>query len=132
MSKTLRTPLGQVRGLGASKEGVGHFIQQRASAILLVFLMPWLLFHLICIGTCNVSAATRFAAAQTFLATPWNAILTVIAIGAALFHMRLGVQVVIEDYIHKHGTKLVLLLANTFAAIVLFAITVYAVFSAAV
>lgn len=131
MSNSMRTPLGQVRGLGSAKEGVHHFITQRVSAIALVFLIPWLIYSMVSISQ-GESPQLRYEAAREFLASPWNAILTLTSIAAALYHMRLGVQVVIEDYVRKQSTKMILLLLNTFAAIGFFVITVYAVFSAAV
>ena len=130
MSNSMRTPLGQVRGLGSAKEGALHFITQRASAIALVFLVPWMIYSIVMIAQAD-SAQLRYDAALAFIQSPWNAVLTLITIGTSLYHMRLGLQVVIEDYIQKHSTKILLLLLNSFAAIVLFVITVYAVFSAA-
>ena len=97
MKESLRTPLGKVRGLGSAKHGAGHFITQRVSAIGLLFLVPWFLISLI--------GATRggYDAALAWASEPLNAVLTLLAVGAALYHMRLGMQVVIEDYVHHHG-----------------------------
>ena len=121
MSQSLRTPLRQVRGLGSAKEGAGHFIKQRVTAIALIFLVPWFLI--------SVIGATRggYDTAVVWLAQPLNAILVLLAVGAAFYHMRLGMQVVIEDYIGKHSTKVVLLILNTFVAAALFAASAYSV-----
>lgn len=127
MSKqSIRTPLGQVRGLGSAKHGAGHFITQRVSAIGLLFLVPWFLFSLI--------AAVRggYDGALAFVADPFNAVLILLAVGAALYHMRLGMQVVVEDYIARNSTKAVLLILNTFICIVLFAAAAYAVLKIAI
>ena len=126
MKESLRTPLGKVRGLGSAKHGAGHFITQRVSAIGLLFLVPWFLISLI--------GATRggYYAALAWASEPLNAVLTLLAVGAALYHMRLGMQVVIEDYIAKHGTKNVLLVLNTFICVVLFAAAAYAVLKIAI
>ena len=126
MKESLRTPLGKVRGLGSAKHGAGHFITQRVSAIGLLFLVPWFLISLI--------GATRggYDAALAWASEPLNAVLTLLAVGAALYHMRLGMQVVIEDYIAKHGTKNVLLVLNTFICGVLFAAAAYAVLKIAI
>lgn len=127
MSKeSLRTPLGKVRGLGSAKHGAGHFITQRVSAIGLLFLVPWFLISLI--------GAVRggYDGALAWLSEPLNAVLTLLAVGTALYHMRLGMQVVVEDYIAKHGTKNVLLVLNTFICIVLFVAAAYAVLKIAI
>ncbi len=127
MSKeSLRTPLGKVRGLGSAKHGAGHFITQRVSAIGLLFLVPWFLISLI--------GAVRggYDGALAWVSEPLNAVLTLLAVGTALYHMRLGMQVVVEDYIAKHGTKNVLLVLNTFICIVLFVAAAYAVLKIAI
>ena len=126
MKESLRTPLGKVRGLGSAKHGAGHFITQRVSAIGLLFLVPWFLISLI--------GATRggYDAALAWASEPLNAVLTLLAVGAALYHMRLGMQVVVEDYITKHSTKNVLLILNTFICVVLFAAAAYAVLKIAI
>lgn len=124
--QSIRTPLGQVRGLGSAKHGAGHFITQRVSAIALLFLVPWFLITLI--------GAVRggYDGALTYIADPYNAVLILLTIGAALYHMRLGMQVVVEDYILKNSTKAVLLILNTFICITLFAATAYAVLKIAI
>lgn len=118
---SIRTPLGKVRGLGAAKEGAHHFITQRVSAIALVVLVPWFLFSLI--------SAVRgtYDDALAWIANPLNAVLILVTVGAALYHMRLGMQVVIEDYIGKTSTRAVLLIINTFIPVLLFAATAFAV-----
>ena len=123
--QSIRTPLGKVRGLGAAKEGAHHFIVQRVSAIALIFLVPWLLISLL--------AAVRggYEGAVDFIANPLNAILILLAVGVALYHMRLGMQVVIEDYIAKTGTKLFLLILNTFISVGLFAVAAFSVLAIA-
>lgn len=124
--QSIRTPLGKVRGLGSAKHGVGHFITQRVSAVGLVVLVPWFLITLI--------GAVRggYDGALAYLSDPFNAVLVLLAVGAALYHMRLGMQVVIEDYIAKHGTKAVLLILNTFICVVLFAAAAYSVLKIAI
>ena len=121
MKESIRTPLGKVRGLGSAKEGAGHFIAQRVSAIGLLFLVPWFLISLL--------AAVRGAydGAVDFIANPLNAVLILMAVGGALYHMRIGMQVVIEDYIAKTGTKLFLLILNTFIVVALFAAAAFSI-----
>ena len=126
MSDPVRTPLGNVRGLGSAKEGAHHFIGQRASAIALLVLVPWFLISLL--------GAVRgdYGDARAFIAQPVNAVLTLLTIGAALYHMRIGMQVVIEDYIGRTGTRLFLLLLSSFLCILSFAAAAYAVVAIAV
>jgi succinate dehydrogenase / fumarate reductase, membrane anchor subunit len=121
MSESIRTPLGKVRGLGAAKEGAHHFIAQRVTAIALLFLVPWFLISLL--------SAVRggYQNAIDFVANPINAVLLLLTVGSALYHMRIGMQVVIEDYIAKTGTRMVLLMLNTFIVVALFAATGFAV-----
>lgn len=121
MSTNFETPTAAARGLGSAKAGTGHHIRQRVSAIALIFLVPWFLY--------GVIAASRagFAGATAWMAQPWNAILMILALGAAFYHMRLGMQVIVEDYIHKAGMKQGLLILNTFICVGLFAATALSV-----
>jgi succinate dehydrogenase / fumarate reductase, membrane anchor subunit len=90
VSKTsLRTPLGRVRGLGAAKEGTGHFISQRVSALALMFLLPWFMIAV------ALSFKGGYEAARAFVGNPINSVLLVLFVAAAFYHMRLGLQVVI-------------------------------------
>jgi len=70
--------------------------------------------------------------ALAYIADPVNAVLIILAVGAALYHMRLGMQVVVEDYIAKNSTKVVLLILNTFICVTLFAAAAYAVLKIAI
>ncbi|RIJ31801.1 succinate dehydrogenase, hydrophobic membrane anchor protein [Henriciella algicola] len=121
MSTNFKTPTASARGLGSAKSGTGHHIKQRVSAIALLFLIPWFLYAVI--------AASRggYDGATAWLAQPWNAILMILTLGAAFYHMRLGMQVVIEDYIQKAGMKQGLLILNTFACVGLFTATALSV-----
>jgi len=125
MRESIRTPLGKVRGLGSAKEGVHHFIGQRVTAIALLFLAPWFLITLL------GYVRGGYTAAMTFVAGPLHAILIVVMLGAACYHMRIGMQVVIEDYIGRTGTRLFLLLLNTFVCILVFAVGAFAVLTIA-
>jgi succinate dehydrogenase / fumarate reductase membrane anchor subunit len=99
-----------VRGHGAARSGTHHFITQRASAAALVILIPWFV----------ISAALFLGRGYDsdfgWIANPLNAIGLILLVLAAFYHMRLGLQVVIEDYISKPLTKTLLLLVNTFVA----------------
>jgi succinate dehydrogenase / fumarate reductase, membrane anchor subunit len=120
--RSMRTPLGRVRAHGASGQGTGHFIGQRVSAIALLVLGLWFLVSVVL-----EMRSPGYASAIDFLSTPLNAVGVVLLIVAAFYHMRIGMQEIIEDYIHKHATKAVLLLLNTLVLIALGAGAIFAV-----
>ncbi|MHA6288017.1 succinate dehydrogenase, hydrophobic membrane anchor protein [Maricaulis sp. CAU 1757] len=115
-----RTPTSQVRGMGTSGHAAAHWIAHRVSAIALFVLMPVFVWML------ATSGAPDPAATRAFLASPWGAIVTLLTLTAAFFHMRMGIQEVIEDYISKTGTKAALLIGNTLLVAGLWLITVFA------
>ena len=90
----LRTPLARVRGLGSARAGTGHFWWQRLTAVANVPLT--IAFVVILVSLLGRNQA----AAQQILGTPLVAIIMLLFIGSITYHMRLGMQVVIEDYIH--------------------------------
>lgn len=110
-NSSMRTPLGRVRGLGSAKSGTGHFWLQRVTAVanvLLTLAFLWVVISLI---------GKPYGAAIATLSNPIVAILMLLFIVSGAVHMRLGMQVVIEDYVHHEGLKLVAVMANTFFAI---------------
>ena len=115
-----RTPLARVEGLGAAHSGVGHFWRQRVTAAALVPLAVWF----ICSAFALIGAERSEAIA--FLKEPFNAVMMALFIIAASTHMSLGVQVVIEDYIHREGSKIALLLLNQFFAWIVAAAALFA------
>lgn len=121
MSQSIRTPMNKVRGLGSAKEGAGHFIKQRVTAIALIVLVPLVLFTLLS------ALSGGYESAVAYVSNPLYAVLLLLLTGTAFYHMRLGMQVVIEDYIAKHGTRAVLLMLNTFVSIALFATAAYCI-----
>jgi succinate dehydrogenase / fumarate reductase membrane anchor subunit len=123
--QSLRTPLAKVRGLGSAKEGAGHFIQQRVSAVALLILTPWLAISMI---VNHVFAG--WEAAVIWLTIPWNAVPTALFAIAVFFHMRLGMQVIIEDYIAKPWARITLLIVNTFLTITGALAALYAILQA--
>lgn len=126
MKELIRTPLGKVQGLGSAKHGAGSFIALRVTSIALVLLVPWFLYSLV--------GAVRggYDGALAWIADPINAVLLLIAVGASLHHMALGMKEIVEDYIGRKMTKLTLLLLNTFVCIALFAAAAYAVLKVAI
>ena len=121
MKASIRTPRAQVRGLGSAKHGVGHFIGQRVSAVALLFLVPWFLISLLS------ALSGGYSTAMMWIEVPLHALCILLTVTAAIYHMRLGMQVVIEDYITRPITRMILLMLNTFFCILLFVVTVYSV-----
>ena len=107
-----RNPLATARNHGSAGSGVEHWWAQRFSAIALLVLSAWVVYALISI------VGASHAEASVFLARPVNAALAILFIATSLYHSRLGLQVVVEDYIHHRGLELGLQLAIKFAAIV--------------
>lgn len=103
-----RTPIGRARGLGSAKSGTGHFWWQRVTAIVLLVLVPWL------VGTLVSFIGADLFTVQIALAKPFNAILLALFALALFWHAKLGVQVVIEDYVHNRAVEITLQLLNTF------------------
>jgi succinate dehydrogenase / fumarate reductase, membrane anchor subunit len=95
-------PLARARGHGSAKHGVRHWLAQRISALFLLLLLPWLTFALI-----SMAGATH-TEAIAFLSRPWNSTLLTLALLLLLYHGMLGLQVVIEDYVHQRALELVL------------------------
>lgn len=95
-------PLAQARGHGSAKKGSHHWLAQRASAVLLLLLVPWLVYALVCL------AGAEHAEVAQFVARPWNASLLILGLLCILYHGQLGLQVVIEDYVHQRGIELAL------------------------
>jgi succinate dehydrogenase / fumarate reductase, membrane anchor subunit len=121
-----RTPRAKVEGLGAAHSGTTHFWQQRVTAIALVPLtiwFGWAALHLV---------GAPYDMAIAFLRQPVNAVPMILFIFAALYHMTLGVQLVIEDYIEQEGGKLALLMLNRFFAWLVGAACLFAVFKIAI
>ncbi len=107
----MSTPLGRVRGLGAARSGTEHFWRQRLTAIANVpLIIAFILIVLALLGR-------NHAYVVQFLGSPLVAVVMLLFILSVTTHMRIGMQVVIEDYVHDEGTKLVLLIANTFFAV---------------
>jgi succinate dehydrogenase / fumarate reductase membrane anchor subunit len=109
----LRSDLGRVRGLGSAKEGVQHWWMQRVTAIALIPLSLW--FVACIVFLLDVDRAT----AVDWLGSPVTLGLMSLFLVALVYHAVLGLQVVIEDYIHSHAAKIVLLLLIQFAGIAL-------------
>lgn len=117
----MRTPLKNVRRLGSAKEGADHFWMQRVTAVANLFLglyLVWLIATL---------AGADHAAVKATLASPVNAIPLILLIVSASIHGRLGMQVIVEDYVTGEAAKIVCLLANNFFSILVAAASVWAI-----
>jgi succinate dehydrogenase / fumarate reductase membrane anchor subunit len=117
-----RTPLARVRGLGSAKTGTAHFWHQRLTAVANVPLT--IAFVLIVVALLG----RNHAAAQQILGTPLVAIVMLLFIGSITYHMRIGMQVIIEDYVHEETAKLALIMLNTFFAVAVALASAYAIF----
>jgi succinate dehydrogenase / fumarate reductase membrane anchor subunit len=105
----MRTPIARARGLGSGKSGTEHFWIQRVTAVVLALLVPWL------IGLLVSLVGAELDAVRATIARPWNAILLAGFVVALFWHAKLGIQVVIEDYVHTRGTEITLHLLNILA-----------------
>jgi len=118
---SLRTPLGKVLGMGSAKSGTSHFWLQRLTAIANV---PLIVFLVIFIIAMNGASQAELAAA---IANPVIAILLMATVVSVVWHMKLGMQVIIEDYVHGEGTKLLALLGNSFFSILVGLAAIFAI-----
>jgi succinate dehydrogenase / fumarate reductase, membrane anchor subunit len=107
----LQTPLKRVRGLGSSKSGTHHFIVQRVTALALIPLVLWIIWLALALIHAD------YAHARSLVHQPINALLLIAFVVAAFWHAQLGLQVVIEDYVHGDGAKLALIVAVRFIAV---------------
>jgi len=107
----IRTPLARVRGHGAARSGTGHFWRQRLTAVANIPLTIAAIFIIITLLGRNQAAAAQI------LGSPLVAIILLLFVASVTVHMRIGMQVIIEDYVHDESAKLTLIMANTFFAI---------------
>jgi succinate dehydrogenase / fumarate reductase membrane anchor subunit len=116
-----RTPLAKVRGLGSAKKGTEHFWLQRLTAVANLFLVCFL------IGLVTQLAGADSATVRKALGQPYIAVPLLLLVLSGVIHMRLGMQAIIEDYVHSEGRKLLALVLNTFFAILVGITCVFAV-----
>lgn len=121
LQSDLRNPLKRARGLGSAKEGTGHFIVQRATAIALVFLTLYVLYLLLSL------VGGDYASVRAAVAAPVNAVLIVAFLIASFWHAKLGLQMVIEDYVHTPLLAATAQLAVTFICVLAALASVFAV-----
>jgi len=119
-ARNFRTPLGRVRGLGAAKSGTGHFWHQRLTALANVPLTIGFVIILVSLLGRGHATVVRI------LSSPLVTIVMLLFVGSITYHMKLGMQVIIEDYVHDEKWKLAAIIANLFFAIAVAAVCAYA------
>jgi succinate dehydrogenase / fumarate reductase, membrane anchor subunit len=118
---SIRTPLGRVRGLGSARAGTSDFWRQRLTAIALVLLLvPAIIIVMMMLGRSH-------AAATQILGSTSVAIVLILFTIASVWHMKIGMQVVVEDYVHDERLKLVSIIANNFFSVAVALAAIYAI-----
>ena len=118
---SLRSPLGRVLGLGTAKDGTSHWWAQRVSGAAMAFLGLWFAWSL------ATMSGFSYLEAVAFISRPLNSVLLLLLSVTMAYHSFLGIQVVIEDYVHGHGLKIALLVLSRFAHVFLAVAAVYAI-----
>jgi succinate dehydrogenase / fumarate reductase, membrane anchor subunit len=120
-SKDMRPALARVRGAGSARSGTKHFWYQRLTAVANIPLTIAVIVIMITLLGRNQAAVAQI------LGSPAVAIIILLFVGSTVFHMKIGMQVIIEDYVHDESAKLTLLMANTFFAIAVGLAAVYGI-----
>lgn len=116
----MRTPLGKVRGLGSAKSGTDHFWKMRVTSVALVPLMLFYVVFLI------MYAGKPYADVVSALSNPFVATINALTIIASIVHMKLGMEEIIQDYIHSEVMKLALLVLNSFFSLLVGGLCLFA------
>lgn len=116
-----KTALGKVRGLGSARNGTHHWWMQRVTAVALVPLVIWFVASIV-----GLVGADR-AIVVSWLSMPLVSLLMALFLATAFYHLKLGLQVVVEDYVHSEATKLVALMLITFGCVALALASIFAV-----
>jgi succinate dehydrogenase / fumarate reductase, membrane anchor subunit len=111
MNSDLRTPLSRARGLGSAKQGVHHWWAQRITAVALIPLVAWFAISLIMLSGAD------YAVVRAWIGSPVVMVLLTLTIVIGLHHGQLGMQEVVEDYVHSEGLKLAVIVLLRFTAV---------------
>lgn len=122
---SFRTPLSRARGLGSAHDGVGRFISERATSVALAPLSLWAVWAALRLGH------TGYDGAVAFLQSPVNAVLAALTVFVSALHMKMGMQVIIEDYVHLPRSKIPALLLNSGVCWLVAAIGVFSILKVA-
>ena len=120
-----RTPIAKARGLGSARAGLQHWKMQRLTAISNVLLVLWFVFSAIALS------GSGYQEVRAWLASPVTASLMVLLVISTFSHARLGLQVVIEDYVHREGAKIASLVAIALVVLALAVTCIVAVLTVA-
>ena len=107
----MQSDLARARGTGSAKEGIGHWWMQRLTAIALVPLSLWFVISALSLGGLDL------AGFKAWLNAPGNLLLMILFVFCSFYHMMLGLQVVVEDYVHTESSKVALLVVNTLGTV---------------
>ena len=121
-----RTPIAKVRGLGTARSGLQHWKMQRLTAIANVLLVLWFMFSAMALP------GSGYEQVRAWLGSPVTASLVVLLIISTFYHARLGLQVVVEDYVHHEGARIALLVAIALIVLALAVACIVAVLTVAV
>ncbi len=119
--KDLRSPLAKAKGLGASGEGSHHFWLQRITALALIPLVLWFCFSIALLPEASYNTITLW------LQSPFNAIMMALLVIVSFQHAHLGIQVILEDYIHDHGKRFIAVTFVKFLSYIMMVAGLYAI-----
>jgi succinate dehydrogenase / fumarate reductase membrane anchor subunit len=117
----MQTPIARVRGLGSARSGTHHWWLERLTSVSTFLLFLWLIVSLLRLPALDQRGVTEW------LATPWAAVPMLLLIVSTFWHLKLGLQVVIEDYVHEEGMRLFSIVLLNFFAILGAALAIFAV-----
>lgn len=118
---SLRSPLGKVRGLGSAKNGTHHWWMQKVTAVALIPLTVWFVSSIVQMTQADYGAVVKW------MSSPVVAVLMMLFIITGIYHLKLGLQVIIEDYIHSEGQKVALQMFVTFGCVLIGMLAIFSI-----